>query len=152
MFSLIISIIAIALVAVLGSMSLFYGGQAFQKAPIKYFVDTLMEQGVQMQSAISYRNYPKKNETISNDSVTLHVLETNYYEGGKWSEANEYGMSSLNTPISEDACIMMNKAAGITERPTSLPSTGVFGCHSDLNIDSTEDSGGIAYYKIGKIN
>ncbi len=75
MFSLIISIIAIALVAALALASIYYGGDAFQEGTSKAEASTVVNQGQQVQAAVTMSEIDEKPVT----DATLAILVTNDY-------------------------------------------------------------------------
>ena len=75
MFSLIISIIAIALVAALALASIYYGGDAFQEGTAKAEASTVVNQGQQVQAAVTMSEIDEKPVT----DPTLAILVTDDY-------------------------------------------------------------------------
>ncbi len=75
MFSLIISIIAIALVVVLAGASLYYGGDAFTQGSAKAQAATYVNQGQQIAAAITLHNV----ESGTALGASLTELETDGY-------------------------------------------------------------------------
>lgn len=65
MFSLIISIIAIALVVVLAGASLYYGGDAFNKGTSKGEAAKIVNEAQQLQAAFTMYKVDKKGATLA---------------------------------------------------------------------------------------
>lgn len=140
MFSLIISIIAIALVAALALASIYYGGSAFNEGTSKADAATLINQGQQIQAAVTMAN-------IERDTVvsTLSGLTTDYlqsvpeFDGKTWGEPDANGISTSVATIKTDVCTIVNERAGIDTAETDGSETKLFGCNSS----------GEVYYKVG---
>ena len=77
MFSLIISIIAIALVAALALASIYYGGDAFQEGTAKAEASTVINQGQQVQAAFTMAEIDEKDEVAG--GITLATLVSDGY-------------------------------------------------------------------------
>ncbi|MBM24115.1 MAG: hypothetical protein CL760_00005, partial [Chloroflexi bacterium] len=75
MFSLIISIIAIALVAALALASIYYGGDAFQEGTAKSEASTVINQGQQIQAAVTMAEI---------DEVVVSNLQTDLVDSGEY--------------------------------------------------------------------
>ncbi len=77
MFSLIVSIISIALVAVLAAASIYYGGDAFTKGSAKALASTVVTQAQQISSANTlYKN--DKGGTTAPNVAALTAAPGNY--------------------------------------------------------------------------
>jgi len=75
MFSLIISIIAIALVAALALASIYYGGDAFQEGTAKSEASTVINQGQQIQAAVTMAEI---------DEVVVSDLQADLVDSGEY--------------------------------------------------------------------
>ena len=75
MFSLIISIIAIALVAALALASIYYGGDAFQEGTAKAEASTVVNQGQQVQAAVTMSEIDETEVTALSELVTNDYLK-----------------------------------------------------------------------------
>ena len=75
MFSLIISIIAIALVAALALASIYYGGDAFQEGTAKSEASTVINQGQQVQAAVTMAEI---------DEVVVSDLQADLVDSGEY--------------------------------------------------------------------
>ena len=71
MFSLIISIIAIALVIVLAGASLYYGGDAFNKGTAKGEAAKYVNEAQQLQAAVTMYKVDNKGDVSSVSSTVL---------------------------------------------------------------------------------
>ena len=75
MFSLIVSIISIALVAVLAAASIYYGGDAFTKGSAKALASTVVTQAQQISSAHTLY----KNDEGGSAALNVSALVTGKY-------------------------------------------------------------------------
>lgn len=115
MFSLIISIIAIALVIVLAGASLYYGGDAFNKGTAKGEAARYINEAQQIQAAVTL--YKVENGGAAPDlSTDLSVLDGTYLTGAtqlsaKWtSDINADILTSAVAPTQE-VCDEINAAS-----------------------------------------
>jgi hypothetical protein len=105
MFSLIISIIAIALVAALALASIYYGGDAFQEGTVKAEASTIVNQGQQVQGAVTMAEV---NGDVVGTDIT--VLTTKNY----LKEVPKFGANSWTVTATE-AVLVLGTDAGATE-------------------------------------
>ncbi len=155
MFSLIISIIAIALVAALALASIYYGGTAFQEGSTDAEASTVVNQGQQVQAAVEMAKVAEKwtNTSDQDDLLTEYLKEIPSVRGEKWTIAA--AATVANVDIKNDTiCIAINERAshsdgdgdkaGSTDYtlPTaSFHTTSQFGCYKD----STQ---AVAFFKL----
>lgn len=132
MFSLIISIIAIALVSALALASIYYGGDAFNKGTTDADASTIMNQGQQIQAAIAMQNIDKDTSiTTMSDLAPEYLMALPTFGGEAWGEPDESvtGYITLNGTISKDVCDELNERADIAISPPGPE--GAFGCFND---------------------
>lgn len=85
MFSLIISIIAIALVASLALASIYYGGDAFQEGTTAAQASTILNQAQQTQGAIVLSNIDNLNAKTMAELVPNYLKEIPQFEATPWT-------------------------------------------------------------------
>lgn len=149
MFSLIISIIAIALVASLALASMYYGGSAFQEGTTKAEAVTIINQGQQLQGAATLADvdevtfasiddlkptYVKDIPTVRSESWTLNTTD-NVFELRLYNVTDGY--------VLNEVCYKINEKAGNMKEPTEISAVAAqYGCYyRDLNMP-------IAIYRI----
>jgi hypothetical protein len=110
MFSLLITIISIALVAALAVATIYYGGDVFKKGGAKAESARIMTGGAQINGAVeTYKATQGKVPDTLNDLVTSKFLSS--IPQGEWSMANDYIVAS---GISEEQCLEANRQLGIS--------------------------------------
>ena len=140
MFSLIISIIAIALVAALALASIYYGGDAFKTGTTKAEASTIINQGQQIQAAIAMSEIDEKGYFNDPTETDLSPLVAGEYlkeipqirNNGGWVKVS--GADRIEMPVNNgDICMEIEKQFDGSMAPP--PSTGsltqAFGCHID---------------------
>lgn len=129
MFSLIITIISIALVAALAVATIYYGGAAFTKSGNKAAASRILTAGAQINGAVEvYKATTGAVPATLDDLVTANLLRT--IPAGEWTTANDYVVAS---GINELQCKEANRQLGITgEVPacTDEAITGITACCS----------------------
>lgn len=128
MFSLIITIISIALVAVLALATLYYGGKSFLQGQAAATAATVINTGQQVSGA--YTLWQTDNPE---GSATLPVvLSANYLKtiptvkGVAWREVSaSSGWLLLPKAVTQDACIEFNKKIHKLDGIPELPVEGV---------------------------
>lgn len=91
MFSLIVSIISIALVAVLAAASIYYGGDAFTKGSAKALASTVVTQAQQISSA----NTLYKNDNGGVSAANVAALVTGNYLASEPAMPSKVGAVNL---------------------------------------------------------
>jgi type II secretory pathway pseudopilin PulG len=115
MFSLIITIISIALVAALAVATIYYGGDVFKKNGTKAKAVKVVNAGQQINGAIEV--YKAQKGTVPatlDDLVTANVLKS--IPAGDWAMADDYVVA---TGIDELQCLEANRQLGRTS--TTVP-------------------------------
>ncbi len=144
MFSLIITIISIALVAALAIASIYYGGDAFSQGSAKAAASTVVSQAQQVSAA----NTLYKNDNAGSNSADVATLVTDKYlqsapnlptnigatdswtlDGSSVTHAvaNEEICSTINNQIGADNTTLI-AASGATTFPTTGDIGTQYGC------------------------
>ena len=141
MFSLIISIIAIALVAALALASIYYGGDAFQEGTAKAEASTVVNQGQQVQAAVTMSEIDETEVTALSELVTNDYLkEVPGVRDQNWALNGEF--IEMNV-INADVCEYVEAAFDGDETVPSAREVQAFGCFTpDTGTTHT------AYYKL----
>lgn len=125
MFSLIITVVSIALVAILTYVAIYYGGSAWSNSKQKADAATMINSGQQIAGAVQmYRNDTGNvpadlSELVSNSKYLTAIPE------GAWTT----GTNSVVSAVSEAQCMEINSQLGLNL--ASIPSC------DDKNFDST---------------
>lgn len=113
MFSLIITIISIALVAALALATLYYGGSSFNRGAAGAEAARLINEGQQINGAVALA----KSDTTP--VTTLSQLVTDNYLSqvpasflGTADASGAFIQSDAAKPLSKDACLEVEKRAG----------------------------------------
>lgn len=113
MFSLIITIISIALVAVLALSTLYYGGDAFNRGSAKAEAARLVNEGQQVSGALTLHEV--QTGAAAPDIQTL--IDGNYLKSAPQGWVAMDGLAGK--PVENvDACLEANKTQGVTVVPT----------------------------------
>ena len=155
MFSLIVSIISIALVAVLAAASIYYGGDAFTKGSAKALASTVVTQAQQISSAHTLY----KNDEGGTTAPTVQALVDGEYlasipaapakvvpDAATWTVAS----TSVSVDIDNlEVCKLINEQANGT---TSFASSAQYGCAdktdaaaNDVGTMSAVPAGGLIF-------
>jgi type II secretory pathway pseudopilin PulG len=111
MFSLIITIISIALVAALAVATIYYGGPAFQNNGTRAAAVKVVNAGQQINGAVEMYKAQKGDVPATlDDLVTSNLLKS--IPAGTWAMQNDYIVA---TGISELQCLEANRQLGRTE-------------------------------------
>lgn len=111
MFSLIITIVSIALVAALAVATIYYGGDAFNRNGQKAAVAKVMTTGSQISGAVEAYKAQKGTAPASIDElVTANFLSA--VPAGSWTFANNYIVASS---VNEEQCAEANRQLGIKD-------------------------------------
>lgn len=160
MFSLIISIIAIALVAALALASIYYGGAAFQEGSSDAEASTAVNQGQQIQAAITMADIDEKWSDKTGEESTLanlgkYLKEVPKLRDAVWTVPTDRSIVTVRV-INEDVCKKIeekgNAAFDGTLVATATVGAQPFGCvAADLGGtagDGFPTQAYSAYYKI----
>lgn len=165
MFSLIISIIAIALVAALALASIYYGGSAFQEGSADAEASTAVNQGQQIQAAVTMAKINEDWKDTGGSETTLAALTEYLKETPKLREAawNAPVLTAGNertyvaaSVVNEDVCKKIEEKGNASYDPTTALPTAIaagqpFGC-VNADIKAVKPAGYTgnftAYYKL----
>lgn len=149
MFSLIITIISIALVAALALATLYYGGSAFNKGSAGAEAARLINEGQQVNGAVSiYKSDVALDSSLAGSVVNVEDLTAspgNYLSQVPSSFTAIAATTAITTQLTADAsdevCNEVNKRAGLTTRPADLTAAAtagtVFGCFGAAAVPGT---------------
>lgn len=137
MFSLIVSIISIALVAVLAAASIYYGGDAFTKGSAKALASTVVAQAQQISSA----NTLYKNDEGGTTAPTVQALVDGKYlasipaapskvvpDRAAWTVASTFVSIDIDNI---EVCKLINEQANGSANFVSGSQYGCFGGGAD---------------------
>ena len=158
MFSLIISIIAIALVAALALASIYYGGSAFQEGSADAEASTVVNQGQQVQGAVTLADVDEFTVADEDSLVTGNYLkEVPSVRSKSWA-LNAADLAAAGTAYAwieveagKEVCEKIEVEAdaahvvGTTALDGSVVTTQAFGC---LETGTTGSEVYKAYYKM----
>lgn len=121
MFSLVIVIVSIALVAALALATLYYGGSSLNKGSGTADAAQLINTGQQISSALLLRDTDVVAGALPSGTVTLASLEAGGYlrqppQG--WSVGCSGGLCQVQKPLgpdAEEACRSVNAKSGLGE-------------------------------------
>lgn len=119
MFSLIITIVAIALVALLALATIFYGTTFLSEGSARAMVTRTLQEGNQVIGAVElYKaDHDGKLPTGTSDEIKATLLSTDYLKAWpdvNWEFRTDY---AVRTGLSEDSCLSINKSLGIDTVP-----------------------------------
>lgn len=166
MFSLIISIISIALVAALAAATVYFGGAAFNKGTAGADASSLINSGQQIAGAFTLAStdgYDVSAATVANLTTAaslgagspVYLAQVPSYKGVSFTESGNY----VAVPVSEQVCVEIAKKVNpaidtVAElvSATALPTSGLFGCltatAADDIITGTEADEPVAFYRV----
>lgn len=129
MFSLIITIISIALVAALAVATIYYGGSAFSSGSAKAVAATIVSNAQQVTGAnVLYANdnsgaYATATATSNGSLVPAYLASFPSPPAG----ATNYAVSSSNvftaTVANQQVCSAIDATVGLTSIPSAVPSS-----------------------------
>lgn len=130
MFSLIISIISIALVAALAAATVYFGGAAFNKGGAGADASAFINAGQQIAGAFTLAatdNYAFSATPVLDDlQVGKYLAQIPTYKTAPltYTDTNGY----ISTTVNADVCKEVNKRATGSETDVATANTGLFGC------------------------
>ena len=140
MFSLIVSIISIALVAVLAAASIYYGGDAFTKGSAKALASTVVTQAQQISSA----NTLFKNDNGGVSATNVTALVTGKYLASEPAIPSKVGTVNLAINATGDGveaaitngevCKLINQQAAGQD---TFSTAAQYGCQAAAGVDAT---------------
>lgn len=145
MFSLIISIISIALVAALAAATVYFGGAAFNKGGAGADASTFINAGQQIAGAFTLAGVETDASVTGVTSLTPNYLaQEPTYKGAKF-ELSEAPLADYVeiTVKTADICTEINKRAnGVNESGAVVAVTAVEGLYGCVTADNN------AFYKV----
>lgn len=114
MFSLIITIVAIALVAALALAVIYYGGDALNIGTSRTASAKSLQEGNQIAGALElYRADHGDFPTGTSDDIKQTLLTANYLKAiptGSWTFRNDF---AVQNDLDEKTCLALNQKLGI---------------------------------------
>lgn len=156
MFSLIITIISIALVAALALATIYYGGTAFNKGSEQASASRLINEGQQVNGAVAMAKADvASGVTFATPIGTLASLVTNNFLaqapagwalGGTTTSVTDSGAYISQAGVAGKVCAAVNTKAGVNPATTDVPSAvnSVYGCIPGATASDT----GSVFYKL----
>jgi hypothetical protein len=150
MFSLIITIISIALVAALALATIYYGGSAFNRGSDSAKASQIINEGQQVNGAaqmaladIAAGSFTAPTGTVA-DLVTGNYLANlpADFNSTTNTDATLAATTYVTATVTPGVCSQINTKAGLATAPTAP--TGVFGCVPG----STATANGSAFYQL----
>lgn len=150
MFSLIITIISIALVAALALATIYYGGSAFNRGSDSAKASQIINEGQQINGAAQMALADVAAGSFTAPTGTVADLATGNYLATLPADFNTTAntavtlasTSYVNATVTGGVCSQINTKAGLSTAP-SAP-TGVFGCVPG----ATAAANGTAFYQL----
>lgn len=138
MFSMIITVISIALVAVLAIATIYYGASYMSDGTTKAQVARVLQEGNQIVGA--FELYRVDNETMkpgTSDDMVKELTDGSYlakWPGAEWSLQSDF---AVRGDLTDKMCLEVNKKFGIEGIP-SCDSAGItdktFCCSTDAAV------------------
>lgn len=114
MFSLIITIISVALVAALALATLYYGGEFVTDGQARAALTKIMQEGNQVVGALElYKADNGGFPSGTSDEIKTQLVSQNYLTqipSGDWEFRNDF---AVRTDLDESACLSINKKVGV---------------------------------------
>lgn len=166
MFSLIISIISIALVAALAAATVYFGGAAFNKGAAGADASTFINAGQQIAGAFTLASTDGSNSATiaalaaadTNGNIYLSQVPT--YKGETLAlDAAGATAGYVGVPVSMSVCAEIQRkvdpaVTDVASLTTDGTATGLFGCHLSTAADDVvvgvtgSATAPVAFYKV----
>ncbi len=136
MFSLIMTVIAVALVAALALATLYYGGEFITDGSARAQMTKILQEGNQVVGALELFKADNGGfPTGTSDEIKAKLVDQKYLKqmpSGEWEFRNDF---AVRTDLDESACLQINKKVGINVVPACSDSayTGRTVCCSVAN-------------------
>lgn len=119
MFSLIITIVAIALVALLALATIFYAKTFVTDGAARASITQTLQEGNQVVGAVElYKSdHDGKLPTGTSDEIKATLVSAEYlkaFPSSSWEFRNDF---AVRTGMTSDACLAVNKSLGIDSIP-----------------------------------
>jgi hypothetical protein len=130
MFSLIITIISIALVAALALATLYYGGDAFNQGRAGAEASKLINEGQQLNAAVQLSKATNTGATDLDGLVSDILTQLPQSFSGSGSTAIAGPATVVSTA---EVCEEVQKRAGVADgvSPPAIPAGQMYGCTTD---------------------
>lgn len=163
MFSLIISIISIALVAALAAATVYFGGAAFNKGASGADASTFINAGQQIAGAFTLADTDGDDASaladLSDTGVgagDVYLSQIPTYKGVAFALDSSSGY--LGTNVTGSVCVEIAKKMNpsvteVVNLPANAAATGLFGCHvggttSVVTGVTAAETDYVAFYKV----
>lgn len=141
MFSLIITIISIALVAALAVATIYYGGDAFNQGSSKAKASTVVNQAQQIVGAntLLRANTGSYGSTVAELTAGGYLAAAPATENLTWSEAalaadNE--LTGTGSALTDEVCAKVNEVAGRASTVPTAKQDAQFGCYENASVNT----------------
>lgn len=123
MFALIVTLISVALVALLALVSVYYIGPAVNEGHDRATISRYLSEGTQIQGALElYRADTGSLPTGTNDQIKQTLLDNHYLKSwpeGTWELRNDF---AVRTDLSAATCLEINKKMNVNVIPSCTDS------------------------------
>lgn len=154
MFSLIITIISIALVAALALATIYYGGSSFNKGSAEAVASQYINEGQQINGAVAMARADFASGTLTAEVGTVAGLATAYLAQvpAKWDQTVVTSGTATGTLVRTEAatagvCAAVNKKAGFADGAAVTLGAGSYGCVAADAWDPVAGDSRIVYFK-----
>lgn len=154
MFSLIISIISIALVAALAAATVYFGGAAFNKGSAGADASTFINAGQQVAGAFTLASADgytvttvknlSANPTADETEGEVYLAQVPSYKGTEFA-LDTTDANYVKVEVSDLVCAEVNNRAAPGKALGTSSNVGLFGCAVD---DTTTPAEWTAFYKV----
>lgn len=135
MFSLIITIISIALVAALALATLYYGGDAFNRGSAAAQASRLINEGQQVNGAVAIYKADLQADNATAVTDLAGLATAGYLSQVPGSFAGTILLTAdavTQNPVDAEVCGEVQKrATGSDTVPATQPDTQIYGCYDD---------------------
>jgi len=118
MFSLIITIVCVVLVALLALATIYYGGDLAFGGQQRATTTKVLQEGNQVVGALElYKADTGSFPTGTSEEIKQLLVNNNYLKqmpAGEWTFRNDY---AVRTDLTESACLTLNRKMGINSVP-----------------------------------
>lgn len=119
MFSLIVTIISIALVAALALATIYYGGKFADDGQARANMSKILQEGNQVAGALElYKTDIGGFPTGTSAEIAEQLVEKSYLRQmpeGTWEFRNDF---AVRTDLTESSCLSINKKLGVDSVPS----------------------------------
>lgn len=119
MFSLIITIISVALVAALALATLYFGGQFVNDGQARATMTKIVQEGNQVVGALElYKTDHGSFPSGTSEEIAAELVSKEYLRqvpSGEWEFRNDF---AVRTDLTAEACLSVNQKLGVNEVPS----------------------------------